>query len=186
PAIDTATSTGAPATDFLSNPRFDDPNVLNLGGGPVPFVDRGALERQAISTSDVDLRTVVVTGPAQGLEDDVVTVAWTVENVGTGLVTGAWFDAVYLSVDPVFTPDDLLLGEQRHEGDLGPGASYTASTAVTLPGVLPGDYHLIVRTDARNEVFEALAKANNAGASIDTIVLDLPALPLGQPLSSQL
>ncbi len=47
PAIDSATSTGAPATDLRSRPRADDTSVANSGTGSVAFVDRGALERQA-------------------------------------------------------------------------------------------------------------------------------------------
>ncbi len=60
PAIDSATSIGAPATDFFGNPRYDDPNLLNQGAGTVPFFDRGAIERQDVSISDVDLAVIAV------------------------------------------------------------------------------------------------------------------------------
>ena len=186
PAIDSATSIGSPATDFFGNPRFDDPNVLNLGAGAVPFFDRGAIERQEVSNSDVDLATIAVSGPTSGVQDAVVTVNWTVQNIGVGPAIGSWRDAVYLSVDSVFTPDDQLLGEKLHNGDVGPGQTYSDSASVTLPGALPGDYFFIVRSDGRNEVFEALAKLNNPRASTDRIALDLPALFLGTPLSGQL
>jgi len=48
-AIDAGTGTGAPASDFLGSPRFDDPGVANLGQGTPDFVDIGALERQDVS-----------------------------------------------------------------------------------------------------------------------------------------
>ena len=55
PVIDAGTSDAAPANDYFGNPRFDDPNVPNRGGGAMPYVDMGAIERQETSTSDVDL-----------------------------------------------------------------------------------------------------------------------------------
>lgn len=160
--------------------------MLNLGAGAVPFFDRGAIERQEVSNSDVDLATIAVSGPTSGVQDGVVTVNWTVQNIGVGPAIGSWHDAVYLSVDPVWTPDDQLLGEKLHNGDVGPGLTYSDSASVTLPGALPGDYFFIVRSDGRNEVFEALAKLNNPRASADRITLDLPALFLGTPLNGQL
>ena len=46
PAIDSATSTGAPTTDLRNRSRVDDLSVPNTGLGSIAFVDRGALERQ--------------------------------------------------------------------------------------------------------------------------------------------
>ncbi|KKK85354.1 hypothetical protein LCGC14_2774140, partial [marine sediment metagenome] len=45
PAIDAASEFDAPLTDFYDRPRFDDRSVDNTGGGFIPFVDIGALER---------------------------------------------------------------------------------------------------------------------------------------------
>ncbi len=186
PAIDSAHGDAAPTTDRLGNPRFDDPNVFNTGIGSIPFVDRGAMERQQISVSNTDLETVAVAGPAAGVQDDDVMVGWTVQNIGSEPATGSWRDRVYLSVDPVWTPDDLLLGEFDHVGTLGPGQTYAASGVVKLPGLLPGPYSFIVRADARNEVFEGLKELNNAAAASDTISVDLPSLFLDQPVQGQL
>ncbi|MCY2954473.1 MAG: carboxypeptidase regulatory-like domain-containing protein [Planctomycetota bacterium] len=186
-AIDSATSTGAPATDFLGRPRYDDPNILNVnGGGDTPYYDRGAFERQEISTADIDLTTSAVTAPAAALQDDVGTVAWTVTNLGPGTASGSWFDAVYLSVDDVFTPDDIFLSEKKHEGNVGPGQSYTSSAQAVLPGVLPGDYRIIVRANWKVEIFEGLALLNNSAAAAAPTAMDLPSLVYGSPFTGNL
>lgn len=181
PVIDAGTNVGAPLTDRLGHPRFDDPNVVGNG-----IVDLGALERQETATSDVDLRAVSVSGPATGLQGDTVTVNWMVESLGPGAAIGSWFDAIYLSADAVLTPDDLFLGDAQHTGDLGAGGSYMASKQVTLPGVLPDDYYFIVRANSRNEVFEGLALSNNVAASTGTIAMDLPTLTFGAPVNASL
>jgi len=186
PAVDTGTSTGAPTTDLFGNARFDDPNVLNLGGGTPAFFDMGAIERQEVSLSDIDLRALTVSGPATGLQGQTVTINWTVENLGPAAVLGAWFDAVYLSIDDVFSPDDIFLGDALHTGDLAPGASYANSKQVTLPGVLPDDYRLIVRANSRGEVFEGIALLNNSVASTSVIAMDLPVLAVGAPVNGTL
>ncbi len=134
----------APATDILGNPPFKDPNITGRGDGS--GYDMGAIWPQQVATSDVDLATTAVSGPATGLEGQSVTVNWTVESVGAGTATGSWHDAVYLSASPVFTPDAILLGEVEHTGDLGPGQSYNASGTFTLPGVVPGnDYYIVAQ-----------------------------------------
>ena len=185
-AIDSGTSDGDPPTDRLGNPRYDDPQVINAGGGQGPFVDRGAFERQEISLSNIDLATVAVSGPASGLAGQAATVDWTAFNAGSEPALGSWTDAVYLSSDPVWTPDDVLLGEAAHTGDLGPGQTYLSSATVTLPMVLPGDYYYLVRTNAQQDVFEGLALVNNAGASQATVAMDLPALAFGVPTDGTL
>jgi len=180
PAIDAGTSEGAPPADRDGRPRFDDPHVPNRGGGAQPYVDLGPYERQQTSgPSDVDLAVTSARGPAAGLQDDTVAVAWTVQNVGTGTAVGAWRDAVYLSADPVWTPDDVLLGDKLHSGDLGPGQTYEATANLALPGVLPGDYYFLVRTNWQNEVYEGNSLLNNRGSSADTISLDVPTLTPG-------
>ncbi|MBI1375170.1 MAG: hypothetical protein GC159_20820 [Phycisphaera sp.] len=184
--IDSADGDAAPMLDFFGNARFDDPNVINFGIGADPFVDRGAFERQAISTSDIDLATVAVDGPQTGTEGDLVSISWTVQNVGIASALGSWHDAIYLSVDGVWTPDDVKIGELEHVGDLGPGETYDAMLNVTLPGALPGDYNIIVRTNDRYEVFEALELLNNPLAAGELLTLDLPQLPFGAPVMGQL
>ncbi len=174
----------APATDFLGNPPFKDPNITGRGDGS--GYDIGAIWPQQVATSNVDLATTAVSGPATGIEGQSVTVNWTVESVGAGTAVGSWHDAVYLSASPVFTPDAILLGEVQHTGDLGPGQSYNASGTFTLPGVVPGNDYFLVRCNSFNEVFEGSALANNVMASAMPVAMSLPALTLGTPLAGGL
>ena len=44
PAIDSATSVGAPPDDFLFNYRVDDPGTFNTGSGTPDYYDMGAIE----------------------------------------------------------------------------------------------------------------------------------------------
>lgn len=184
PVEDAGTDNGAPATDLFGNPHFDDPNISGRGDGSE--YDLGAIEVQEVATSNIDLAATAVSGPATGLQDQMVTVDWTITNVGTEAATGSWHDAVYLASSTVLTPDAILLGEFQHSGDLGPEQSYNGSGNFTLPGVLPGNYHFLIRTNNRNEVFEARALANNVTASSATVAMDLPELMLGTPLNSSL
>lgn len=191
PMIDAGTSNGAPTNDRIGAPRYDDPAVENLGAGAQPFVDIGAFERQSLTSSAIDLTTTSVnfnlpSGVPTGLPRDSVTVSWTVQNIGPGGALGPWTDAIYLSPDPVWSPDDVLLGEQVRNAFLGPGSSYSASKSVLLPSVLPGEYYFIVRANSGNDVFEGQTLANNPGPSATTIEMDLPSLVLGAPFTTNL
>jgi hypothetical protein len=187
PLIDAGTSVGAPLLDRLGSPRFDDPSITNTGAGATPFVDIGAFERQSLSTSAIDLTTTsVIFDVTTGLPLAPVNVMWTVQNIGVGGALGPWKDAIYLSPDPVWSPDDVLLGEQAHSSFLGAGSSYNASKIVSLPSVLPGNYYFIVRANSGNDVFEGQTLANNPGPSTTTIAMDLPSLQLGATFTTNL
>ncbi len=86
---------------------------------------------------------------------------------------------MYLSADPIWTPDDILLGQAVKTGTLSAGGEYSLSAAVTLPGVVPGDYYFLVRSNWQQEVFEATALLNNTGVTADTVRMDVPELTLG-------
>jgi len=188
PAIDAADGTVAPETDLQGSPRFNDPTTHNTGT-PTPsgaYADMGALEFVETAHSDIDLVIESVTGPISGTQDDLVTVSWTGANTGTAPATGAWHDAIYLSGDTLWTPDDVLLGEALHSGDVGAGESYSGTAEVPLPGVTPGDYVFIVRANSRAEVFEGLNAVNNATAAAEGISMDIPALTLGVAAAGEL
>ncbi len=179
PVIDSASGGDAPATDFSDQGRFDDPNTVNTGGGPIVYVDLGAMERQAVSASEIDLAIQSVTLSALDLEKGIATLEWSVRNVGQEAAAGSWFDAVYLSQNTVFSPDDTFLGDFRHSGDVGSGQKYDGKLQVTLPVGLAGRFYFIVRANSRAEIFEGLNLGNNAlatgnatDASIRTIQLD--------------
>ena len=53
------------------------------------------------------------------------------------------------------------------------GDSYVGSTSAELPPVVPGNYHVIVRTDIRTNVRES-DDANNQRTSADVTAMDMP------------
>src|SRR5262249_52764926 len=100
---------------------------------------------------------------------------------------GSWTDAVYLSSDSAWSPNDPVLGRVTHSVNVAGGQSYTATLAATLPGIKPGQYRVIVRTDIFREVPEAAATlANNTLASARSLTISAPELHLDTPLASTL
>lgn len=122
-----------------------------------------------------DLVVPAVTAPATAFSGQTIEVAWTVENSGNGPTDApAWFDRVYLSLDTSVDDSDIILGEVRNASHLSPGDSYRSQGTFTLPDGLEGDYFIVVRSDARHNVFEWDA-ANNDGHAVTR--LSIPDLP---------
>ena len=47
--------------------------------------------------------------------------------------------------------NDTLLATVPHTGGLAQNQTYTGSATVVIPGVLPGNYHILVRADVANQ-----------------------------------
>src|SRR5262249_28047575 len=104
---------------------------------------------------------------------------------GANAAVGDWTDNVYLSLDGTWSASDPLLGQVFHDGDLAPGSSYTAQASFDLPGVLPGNYYVIVRTDALDNEREA-DLTDKQLTSPTTIPISIPTLTLGQTIAPTL
>ncbi|MEZ6135593.1 MAG: CARDB domain-containing protein [Pirellulaceae bacterium] len=103
------------------------------------------------------------------------TVTWRVRNDGTAATDQAtWVDRVYLSSNNTLG-GDVLLGTFEHNGVLAADASYTQTqTVVVPPSVSPGNYFILVQTDALNNLEEPGAEGNNVTASVRTPVTAQP------------
>src|SRR5262249_46337372 len=77
---------------------------------------------------------------------------------------------------------DYLLGTVPHAGGLTVGNTYPGTLTAEIPGLAPGDYHVIVQSDRRSQVSQA-DRSNDVLASTATINLDVPFLPLDTPTS---
>jgi len=124
-----------------------------------------------------------VVGTISILESDlvpghVVNIEYTVENLGTQSAVGSWTDSLYISADAHWDLGDPLIGQVPVNATVPGGTSYTRTLSRPLPGVVPGEYHIIVRTDIRNQIPE-LNETDNIGASLDQASVDFPALALG-------
>lgn len=103
-------------------------------------------------------------------------------NQGANAAGGRWTDAVYLSADPLWDSGDTLVGRVVHSGSLAVGQNYPGELQASLPAVNPGQYHVIVRTDVRNQVRES-DETNNTTPSTGTMSVDVPELQLGVPFN---
>ena len=81
---------------------------------------------------------------------DRVTVSWQGTNQTGAEVFGSWTDSIYLSADDRWDIGDILVGRVDQTNGLASNAFYSASADIFVPGVLPGNYHLLVRTFAFN------------------------------------
>ena len=75
--------------------------------------------------------------------------------------SGSWTDSVYISLSPIWDLTARLLGRQTFTGTLTQGQSYTNTLTATIPGLAPGHYFVLVRTNIYNSVYEGVYAANN-------------------------
>jgi RHS repeat-associated protein len=111
-----------------------------------------------------------------------ITINWVVNNQGAFDAPGNWQDAVYLSADAILDADDLLLGTAAHVGGLLAGNNYLGQLTINLPGVLPGNYYVLVESDRRAQVTQA-TRDNDLAASSATLAVDVAPLLLDTPAS---
>lgn len=138
---------------------------------------------QLAPPADLVLGTISV--PSNGSPGAEAAISYTVHNLGDEPAVGSWYDSLYISTDDKWDLQDALFGRIHHVGDVADGASYSHTLTAPLPGVLPGEYHVIVRSDIRNHIPES-NEANNLGASLDRMTLDAQILELGVPAGGSL
>lgn len=130
----------------------------------------------------VDLVAGSVSVPEQATLGAAMAVSYTVSNASSFEALGSWRDVLYLSTDDIFDSGDIYFGAADISGPVAGGGSYSRTVTAALPGVDPGAYRLIVRSDVRNVIAES-DETNNLSASVDSVELDVPELTLGQALS---
>ncbi len=136
-------------------------------------------------TPPADLVAGTVTIPANAVPGENITVGYQVTNNGTNPADGAWNDSLYLSPTQTFSASDPLLGTVTENRDLPAGDSYTDSLTAPLPGVAPGSYYVILRTNILDTIPETTL-GNNLGASLTQTSVTVPALTLGTASSGAL
>jgi hypothetical protein len=141
-----------------------------------------------------NLEVAGVTPPDTATPGQQTTVEWTVENTSSETASGTMREGVFISEDATWDLTDPLLGMKERTISLEPGQSVQQSLGVDvgtvyktdgngqivepLPGVSPGDYHVIVRTDIANNIRET-DDGDNARASSDTTRATVPTLAVG-------
>ncbi len=133
----------------------------------------------------VDLAVASVSAPTIAEVGGTASFSYTVNNLSSTAAQGAWYDAVYLSADTQWDVNDQLVGRVLHSGGVAGNGSYSETLTTSAPAVVPGDYHVIVRSDIRNNTPES-DESNNQAVSAGTVSVDVPVLTLGAPATGEL
>ena len=151
--------------------------------------ERGAEENNVVLSSNplqitqappADLVAGLVTVPANAFPGQSTTLTYSVTNQGENAAIGTWNDSIYLSANDRWDVEDALLDRVQISGPLASGSEYSQTVTAVLPGILPGDYYAIVRSDIRNAV-EETNEANNLSLSVDQSSVDAAVLELDSP-----
>ena len=114
-----------------------------------------------------------------------IDIQWRVINNNDINTEGSWHDAVYLSTDSIWDINDLKLGVVKYNGGNRNEFPYLSQLSVRLPGVIPGKYKIIVRTDIYNEVQEINdGENNNTYVSTEELSIDCNRIILGHESTS--
>jgi subtilase family serine protease len=132
--------------------EFEDNNVASL-----------ALDVQLRPAPDLEV--VNVQAPDFGQPGATLGISWTVANTGQLPEWSPWYDRVYLSPSGQLHDATQVAARIRSEG-LDAGGQYTRTVEVVLPALPDGNYHVLVWSDADQQIFERNREANNvAGAA---------------------
>lgn len=166
--------------------------------------EAGAETNQAQSVVNIilpppaDLVVTNITVPPTAEPGIPLTISWTVENQGSNPAVGQMRDGIYISADTTFSPDAPMVGIRTRYINLAPGAAASFQEVITLsaeqmagligsitgplPGVSPGAYHAIIKTNLRNNIRETTLD-NNDNFSASPMIVDITPLTLGVPAS---
>ncbi|MBE0540564.1 MAG: Ig-like domain-containing protein, partial [Verrucomicrobia bacterium] len=141
-------------------------NITDLAGNTLsPSLGEGVAYDASFNLVPVDLELANVTPSTNQLwAGAAVSVAWQGRNNSGAPLLGNWIDAVYLSPDPFWNITDIRVGTVQHTGGLASNEVYTASLDFNVPGLLPGNYHLLVRADLGNQARETVETNNIVSA----------------------
>lgn len=117
-----------------------------------------------------DLTDSIVTSPAVGAVGQPITVVHKVANRGSGATyPGSWSNNLWLSQDYIAgNAGDIQLSSQNSVGVLNAGESKTDTVIAYIPLTVPsGNYILISKADAANNIVELADTNNLAFASIN-------------------
>ncbi|MBL0927263.1 MAG: SUMF1/EgtB/PvdO family nonheme iron enzyme, partial [Phycisphaerales bacterium] len=145
-------------------------------------VTDGRLDNDLFSAAQVEVRAeyadLAVSTPSAALITAApgasVRIDWTVTNAGDAPTpVSAWTDAVLLSSDGTPSAGDTSLAGVARSGVLAPGASYSVSRVVVIPGgTAASDYFIVVRADSGGEVLQ-----KPAGGLPDFVAIPLRVTP---------
>jgi RHS repeat-associated protein len=131
-------------TDLAGNGLEEDGD--GIGGEPTDVYD-GTFNLVPVNLG-LNSLTVSATTLTAG---EPVTVSWNGANQTGAPLLGDWIDGVYLSTDGTWDINDIRLALVPHTGGLAENQPYSGSATLVIPGVLPGNYQILVRADVANQ-----------------------------------
>jgi RHS repeat-associated protein len=139
-----------------------------------------------VSSPNLAVQTVTFT-PMTVAPGQTLTVNYQVQNLGSGAAhgngpSGGWVDSAYLSPDATLSPDDLLLGQSTHTGDVAGLSTYTGSVSGIVPGLIDGTYFVILVVDGGKQVPD-VDRTNNTSTAPAPLALQNNRLSLDTPIS---
>ncbi len=105
--------------------------------------------------------------PVSAINQDPITVSWTVTNQGdTTALPNSWTESFYLSTDFSIGGNDQELGSYVYPDSLPAGASYSHTAILDLPNfgnnnMFPANRVVLMRTDDNNQIYENNGENNN-------------------------
>ena len=123
--------------------------------------------------------------PSTALAGQNITVSYQVTNEGGNVTDEDWIDALYLSPTTTWNDSDTLLDDVYPSQNLANGASYTETFSATVPGVTPGLYYVILRTNILGTLPESSVEYNSS-VSLTETQITAPELNLGAPIDGTL
>ena len=164
------------------------PDISDIAGNLMDQTEDGQLgQPDDAYTAMLDLRSpdlavISVDDPVAAVFGEQMTLNWSVRNEGSDPAEGLWWDYVYVSTNATWDLGDQLVGKYLYDantlGAIGANGIYDASINVPVPGLLPDDYHLIVRSNILQNLTEA-DFSDNQLASTNAAAFDLPVLESG-------
>jgi len=156
------------ATNAVYEHDNEDNNLLNA------IVQIEIPDPADLVVSSIDLPDDVFLG-------DDISVDYTIKNIGPNQAIGTLRDALYFSKDTAFDGViDKLLGVNDRYLVIPPGDSTVSNITDRMPGVLPGGYRSIAKTNTLNTIIESDI-SNNQFVTEDSVMVSIKELFLGIP-----
>jgi RHS repeat-associated protein len=182
PVLTFASTTGAFATfdlptEFVTRSANTGLSLLAATSGTGGGTGTGG-GGTVVSSADLAVGSIDSITPATATVGQSVTVDYTVTDVSGSTGIASWTDSVFLSPGQTLGASSTLIARATHQGALtAAGQAYQGTLTAVVPGVLPGDYYVIVEADSGDAVSDP-TRANNVLASTTTLLAQLPALAL--------
>lgn len=118
------------------------------------------------SGQQADLVLSTLNAPSVAQVGDIIQYNFDLQNLGTADAVGDFSIKAYFSSDNLLSSDDIFDGIVP-TGNLGAGITVTdVPGASTIPNLTPGDYYLILKADADEQILESNENNNTISSTI--------------------